>query len=127
MVERCATDGRSPKLAVVITVAECFIHCAKAFRRGAVWDSTTSSVGDDRPSAAAIINEHLQLGLDPAIIEADLEAGYATSLWRPGGDDDAAEADPVTAEAESASGTATSDQPVPESEERRLVLRSRRS
>jgi PPOX class probable FMN-dependent enzyme len=89
VAERCAIDGRVPKLAVVVTVAECFIHCAKAFRRGAVWDSTTWPAGDDRPSAAAIINDHLQLGVDPAVIEADLEAGYAATLWRPGGDDDA--------------------------------------
>jgi PPOX class probable FMN-dependent enzyme len=91
VLERCAIDGRVPKLAVGVTVAECFIHCAKALRRSAVWDVSTWPVGDDRPSAAAIINDHLQLDLDPAVIEADLEAGYAATMWQPGGDDHAAE------------------------------------
>ena len=89
VLERCAIDGRLPKVAVEVTVTECFIHCAKAFRRGAVWDPSTWPTGDDRPSAAAIINDHLRLGLDPAVIEADLEIGYAATLWQPGGDDDA--------------------------------------
>jgi PPOX class probable FMN-dependent enzyme len=91
IVEQCAIDGRRPKLAVGVTVAECFIHCAKALRRAALWDVSTWPVGDDRPSAAAIINDHLQLGLDPAVIEADLEAGYAVTMWQPGGDDHAAD------------------------------------
>lgn len=85
VLARCAIGGRLPKLAVVVTVAECFIHCAKAFRRSAVWDPSTWPIGDDRPSAAAIINEHLRLGVDPAVIEADLEAGYRATLWQPGG------------------------------------------
>jgi PPOX class probable FMN-dependent enzyme len=91
ILERCAIDGRLPKLAVGVTVAECFIHCAKALRRAAVWDVSTWPVGADRPSAAAIINDHLQLDLDPAVIEADLEVGYAATMWQPGGDDGAAE------------------------------------
>jgi PPOX class probable FMN-dependent enzyme len=91
VLEACAIDGRLPKLAVGVTVAECFIHCAKALRRAAVWDASSWPAGDDRPSAAAIINDHLQLGVDPAVIEADLEAGYAATMWQPGGDDNAAE------------------------------------
>lgn len=89
LLDRCEIDGRVPRLAVGITVAECFIHCAKALRRAAVWEPSTWPVGRDRPSAAAIINDHLQLGMDPAVIEADLEAGYAATLWQPGGADDA--------------------------------------
>jgi PPOX class probable FMN-dependent enzyme len=91
LLERCAIDNRLPKLVVGISVAECFIHCAKALRRAAVWDPSTWPADHDRPSAAAIINDHLQLGLDPAVIEADLEAGYTATLWQPGGTDDAAE------------------------------------
>jgi hypothetical protein len=33
-----------------------------------------------------MLNEHLSLGIDPALIEADLEAGYRTTMWEPGGE-----------------------------------------
>lgn len=83
---QCAIDSRIPKVAVVVDVEECFVHCAKAFRRGAVWDTTTWPSSAERPSAAQMFNEHLSLGLDPAIIEADLEASYRATIWEPGGE-----------------------------------------
>lgn len=83
--ERCAIDGRTPKVAVIVDVDECFVHCAKAFRRGSVWDTTTWPTVDERPSPSAMLNDHLSLGVDPALIEADLEAGYRATMWEPGG------------------------------------------
>lgn len=32
--ERCAIGGRVPKVAIVVEVSECYLHCGKAFRRG---------------------------------------------------------------------------------------------
>jgi hypothetical protein len=83
--EQCTIDGRLPKVAVVVDVDECFVHCAKAFRRGAVWDVSTWPSADDRPSPAAMLNDHLGLGVDPALIETDLEASYRATMWEPGG------------------------------------------
>lgn len=85
ILERCAIDERTPKVAVVVDVDECFVHCAKAFRRGSVWDTTTWPTTDDRPSPSAMLNDHLSLGIDPALIEADLEAGYLATMWETGG------------------------------------------
>ena len=82
--ERCAIDGRVPRVAVVVEVTECFVHCGKAVRRAGLWEPTTWGSHDERPSAAALLNDHLQLGLDPAVVEADLEAGYRATLWEPG-------------------------------------------
>lgn len=79
--ERCAIDGRVPKVAVVVEVAECYLHCGKAFRRGAVWDPTSWSPSERRPSAGQIVKEALDLQVDPALIDADLEAGYVATLW----------------------------------------------
>ena len=36
--ERFAVDGRPAKVVVVVTVEEAYVHCAKALRRGALWD-----------------------------------------------------------------------------------------
>ncbi|HUC32583.1 MAG TPA: hypothetical protein VMS14_04225, partial [Ilumatobacteraceae bacterium] len=83
--EECAIDGKVPKVAIVVAVDECFVHCGKAFRRGGVWDPTTWPSVDERPSPGAMLNDHLSLGLDPAAIGADLEAGYTKTMWEVGG------------------------------------------
>lgn len=75
-----------PWVATVVHVAECFVHCAKALRRAQLWDPASQPNPEDRPSPAAIVTEHLQLDVDPAVVEADLEAGYQHTLWVEGGD-----------------------------------------
>jgi PPOX class probable FMN-dependent enzyme len=81
-------DGRRPKVAIVVEVAECFLHCAKALRRSGVWDVATWRPVDARPSAAEAFVAHLGLEVAPAAVEADLEEAYRLSLWVPGGDAD---------------------------------------
>lgn len=85
--ERCTIDGRVPKVAIEVAVDECFIHCGKALRRSGAWNPSSWPDRDDVPSPAAILNDHMELGLDPAVIEADLEAGYEATMWEPGGAD----------------------------------------
>lgn len=85
--ETCAIDGRIPKVAIRVAVTECYVHCGKAFRRSGLWDNSTWPQRDDRPSPSAMLNDHLQLGLDPAVIEADLEAEYVATMWAAGGRD----------------------------------------
>jgi PPOX class probable FMN-dependent enzyme len=83
VLERCPIDGRIPRVAVVVDVTECFVHCGKAVRRGGLWDTGSWAGARDLPSAAALLNDHLQLGVDPAVIEADLERDYERTLWEP--------------------------------------------
>ena len=89
-----AVDGRPPRTAIGVDVDACFIHCAKAFRRSGLWDPVTWPQPEDRPSAACILNDHLELGLDPKTIEDDLEAGYAATMWEPGGVDQTVAVEP---------------------------------
>lgn len=71
------TDIRRPTSAIGITVEHAFIHCAKSFRRGNVWDA-------DRwaelvaPTALELLQCHLNMPepIDPA----RMEAGYAADL-----------------------------------------------
>jgi PPOX class probable FMN-dependent enzyme len=83
--ERCAIDGRVPKVAIVVEVTECYLHCGKAFRRGGVWDASTWPTPGDRASAGRIAKETIGLDVDAAAIEADLEAGYQATMWESGG------------------------------------------
>ena len=80
-----AIDGVQPKVAVLVEVDECFIHCAKALRRSGVWDPATWLSPDDRTSAAEVIVDQFQLDITPEAIEADLEAGYVETMWLEGG------------------------------------------
>ena len=82
-------DGKTPRVALGIDVQECFIHCAKAFRRGGMWDPASWLDAGARPSAAAILREHLCIEAEAAVIEADLEEGYAITMWETGGRPDA--------------------------------------
>lgn len=82
----CAIDGRVPKVAIVVDVTECFIHCGAALRRGAVWDTTTWPTADERPSAAAILREHSKVDVPTEAIEASLVDYYAKGVWEVGGD-----------------------------------------
>lgn len=87
--EQCAIDGRVPKVAVVIDVDECFIHCGAAFRRGSVWDTTKWPSADERPSPGAMLKEHAQIhGVSGEQIEQGLAEYYDTSIWLAGGSDD---------------------------------------
>jgi predicted pyridoxine 5'-phosphate oxidase superfamily flavin-nucleotide-binding protein len=85
VLDAVTIDGRRPQLAVGIDVVECFIHCAKAFRRSRLWDPASWLAEERRPSAACVLRDHLQLDVDPKVIEHDLEQAYRSTLWEPGG------------------------------------------
>lgn len=82
----CAIGDRPAKTAVGVDVEQVYIHCAKAYRRGGVWDPSSWLPADELPSAACIIRDHVQIDVDPQLIHDDLERGYVLSMWEPGGD-----------------------------------------
>ncbi len=73
-------QGKVPKTAIVVTVAEAFIHCAKALLRSRLWDSTTQIERSQFPSAGQIQAEQIG-GLDVAAVEAEIEERNRTRLY----------------------------------------------
>lgn len=55
LLERMSVDGRVPKLAIVVTVREVFLHCAKAFRRSHLWDPAYFQDRREMPSLSKMI------------------------------------------------------------------------
>ena len=55
VLESMRVQDRAPKLAIVVTVTEVFIHCAKAFRRSRLWDPDHFQDRGDMPSLSKII------------------------------------------------------------------------
>ncbi|MEM8836754.1 MAG: pyridoxamine 5'-phosphate oxidase family protein [Pseudomonadota bacterium] len=80
-----AIKGRTPTVAILVTVEEVFIHCAKAFRRSKLWDPASHQERGTLPSIAQIIlDQTAQMPEDPkemAKIDADLEEEYKKTLY----------------------------------------------
>lgn len=70
---------RTPKVAVVIDIDAVFMHCAKAFRRGGVWQPETWPSMTDT-AACEMFNDIAGLDMPPAEMRTYLEESYAADL-----------------------------------------------
>jgi PPOX class probable FMN-dependent enzyme len=61
----CAVSNRVPKVGLLITVEEAFVHCAKALVRSKLWDVDAKIDRATFPSYAEILLDHCE-GLDEA-------------------------------------------------------------
>jgi hypothetical protein len=75
-----AINGKAPKTVILVTVAEAFLHCAKALLRSKLWDSTVQVERALFPSAGKIQAEQIG-GLDVAAVEAEIEELNRTRLY----------------------------------------------
>lgn len=78
VLDRTHPDLRRPRTALVVETEELFIHCAKAFRRGRVWDPQSWSALADAPDLAEIYA--CQTGEAAAPYRDDLAGRYQASL-----------------------------------------------
>ena len=69
-----------PKTAIGVEVHHAFIHCAKSFRRGRVWDASSWVELTGAPDACELLISHIGLEAEPAEVRASLEEGYARDL-----------------------------------------------
>ncbi len=83
--EALAIAGKPATVAVVVTVGEAYIHCAKALRRGGLWSPESWLADDELPSAACIVRDHAALEADVATIDESRRLDLRTTLWEPGG------------------------------------------
>jgi uncharacterized protein len=77
-------QDRTPTVAIVVTVEEVFIHCAKAFRRSKLWDSSQFQNRNEMPSLPKIILDQTTGAPDDEAmkkIDADLEAEYQKTMY----------------------------------------------
>ena len=79
ILARWDDELRRPRVAIEVEVNTLFIHCAKSFRRGRVWDP--ESWGElTAPDNCEMVVEQLGIDVAPADIRAGLEASYARDL-----------------------------------------------
>ncbi len=73
---------RRPASAIGVEVAEAYIHCAKAFTRGAMWEPDQWPSTDERPSVGQILVDHTGAAgtVTAEQVEASLADSYAADL-----------------------------------------------
>lgn len=79
-----SVNGRAPKLAIVVSVEEVFLHCAKAFRRSALWDPAARQDRREMPSLVKMIMDETTGAPDEAEmrkLDDKLEADYKATLY----------------------------------------------
>lgn len=85
LLQTMAVKDRAPKLAIVVTVSEAFLHCAKAFRRSRLWDPQAHQDRSELPSLANIILDQTtgvpEDEAEMAEIDAELEESYRRSMY----------------------------------------------
>lgn len=69
---------RTPKAAIVIETAEIYGHCAKAFRRGHLWDESTWAALDAAPDLATMYSG--VWNVDETTVRDGLAADYELGL-----------------------------------------------
>ena len=74
-----------PKVAIAVDVEEVFMHCAKALRRGAVWQPEAWPDLSEMPRMAEVLRDQAAPGLTVDQVEEALEEGYQKTLWQTGG------------------------------------------
>ena len=83
LLEGLITGGtKPPRLALLVEVAEAYLHCGKAFVRGGAWNPSTWAAADELPSAAEIYRDHRDTpGLTVEQTRAELEESIRERMW----------------------------------------------
>lgn len=82
LLEKMAAHGKRPLLGIGVDVEECFIHCAKAFRRSGLWEPESWGDKEELPKGAKILAAHAKLpNTDEEAVGKILEKSYRETLY----------------------------------------------
>lgn len=62
-----SVEGKPPKLAIVVSVREAFLHCARSFRRARLWDPAARVPRKTLPSLATMVMDMTAMRYDADI------------------------------------------------------------
>lgn len=80
VLERLTREGKPPKVAIGLEVEEAFLHCAKAFKRSALWRPEDWPDREGLASAAQIWRDHMALDLTTEDVQEFVDDDYAHNL-----------------------------------------------
>jgi PPOX class probable FMN-dependent enzyme len=82
LLAAAAVNGREPRLVIVVTVTEAFLHCGKALKRSKLWHDDYRVDNKDFPSLGRMIVEQTKPA-NVTVEQADevVEEGYRNKLY----------------------------------------------
>jgi uncharacterized protein len=83
VLEPLAAGAKAPKVAIGVEVEEAFLHCAKAFKRSALWRPADWPDRAGLASAAQIWRDHMALDMTTQDVQDFVDDDYENNLtWR---------------------------------------------
>ena len=83
VLEPLAAGAKPPKVAIGVEVEEAFLHCAKAFKRSALWRPDEWPDAAGLAAAAQIWRDHMALDMTTKEVQEFVDDDYANNLtWR---------------------------------------------
>lgn len=84
LLDRLAINGKPPNLAIVVTVETAYLHCAKAIKRAALWDTKQHVAPGTLPTFASIIAAQVALTRAEHTTLKDTDEGLGRNgTWQP--------------------------------------------
>jgi hypothetical protein len=82
LLESMAVQGKAPKCALVVTVRQAYLHCAKALLRSRLWTGEYAQPRNTFPSISRIVGDQIGLSEEDKVAgEARTERAYRDGLW----------------------------------------------
>ncbi|MGC5773116.1 pyridoxamine 5'-phosphate oxidase family protein [Paenibacillus pabuli] len=82
LMTKMQAQGKVPKIGIGVTVEECYMHCAKAFKRSHTWEPESWIVKELLPKPARIIASHAnKLGVTEEEVAQSLKETYEKRLY----------------------------------------------
>ena len=82
LLDSMAVQGKAPKCAIVVSVRQAYLHCAKALLRSRLWQDDYAQPKGTFPPISRMVGD--QIGLteeEKKIGEARTERAYRDGLW----------------------------------------------
>lgn len=84
LLESMAVQGKAPKSAIVVSVRQAYLHCAKALLRSRLWTSDYAQPKGTFPSISRMVGDQVGLSEEEKVQrEAATEHAYREGLWAP--------------------------------------------
>lgn len=79
VLESMKANGKVPSFGIGVTVEECYMHCAKAFKRSRLWDPESWQDVNELPKPSKILAAHT--GVKEEDVSKSLKESYEKRLY----------------------------------------------